>query len=65
LTVTEQTHTKTSIKTEPVEIEIPESCQYCGFKNLKIYGVRIKDRTMVEVRCIRCGKPLSKVEKYV
>lgn len=64
MTVTEQTHEQGSIKIEILEIEIPESCQYCGFKNMKIHGNRTKGRTMAEVRCVRCGKPLSKVEKH-
>ena len=61
--VTEQTHAEGSIKIETLEIEIPESCTYCGFKNMKIYGLRIKGRTMVEVRCMRCGKKLTLIEK--
>ena len=50
------------IKMKTLEIEIPESCKYCGFKNLKIHGNRINGRTMAEVRCIRCGKPVFKTE---
>jgi len=48
---------------EVLEIEMPESCEYCGFKNLKIQGNRTKGRTMVEVRCMSCGKPLFKIEE--
>jgi len=62
LIVTEQTQIEGSIKTETVEIELPESCIHCGFKNMKIYGVRVRGRTRVEVRCMRCGKPLFKTE---
>ena len=61
MTVTEDT--QVSIKTETLEIELPESCQYCGFKNLKIQGTRTKGRTSVEVRCMRCGKKLTQTEK--
>ncbi len=45
-----------------VEVEIPGSCQYCGFVNLKIWGTRTDGVLRVEVRCMRCGKPLFKVE---
>lgn len=45
-----------------LELEIPESCD-CGFPNLKIWGTRMNGRLVVKVRCMRCGKPLSKVER--
>ncbi len=60
--VTEQTRVEGSIKTDTVEIEVPESCIHCGFKNMKIYGVRTNGRTVAEVRCMRCGKQLFKTE---
>lgn len=46
-----------------LELEIPESCYWCGLSNFKIWGTRINGRLVVEVRCMRCGKPLSKVER--
>jgi len=61
LTVNEDT--QGSVKTETLNIELPESCQYCGFKNMKIYGLRTNGRTMAEVRCMRCGKKLTLTEK--
>lgn len=51
------------IKTKTLEIEIPESCTYCGFKNLKIHGNRTNGRTTAEVRCMRCDKKLTRIEK--
>jgi len=45
-----------------LELEIPESCDGCGFSNLKIWGTRINGSLVVTVRCMRCGRPLSKVE---
>ena len=45
-----------------VELELPESCP-CGFSNLKIHGTRTNGRLDVEIRCMRCGKPLVVVEK--
>ncbi|MBA7633206.1 hypothetical protein ES703_40768 [subsurface metagenome] len=45
------------------ELELPESCHWCGLSNLKIWGTRTNGRLVVEVRCMRCGKPLSKVER--
>jgi len=47
---------------EIVELELPERCQ-CDFPNLKIHGTRTFGRLKIEVRCMRCGKPLSKVER--
>jgi len=44
------------------ELEIPESCDGCGLSNVKIWGTRIDGSLVVTVRCMRCGKPLSKVE---
>ena len=46
-----------------LELEIPESCDGCGFSNFKIWGTRMNGRLVVTVRCMRCGKPLSKVER--
>ena len=46
------------------ELEIPESCDGCGFSNFKIWGTRMNGRLVVTVRCMRCGKPLSKVEHF-
>ena len=63
MTVTEKMYAEGSIKIETLEIEIPESCQYCGFKNMKIYGLRTRGKTMAEVRCMRCGKKLTQIEK--
>jgi len=51
------------IDVKSLEIEIPESCYKCGFFNLNIHGTRTNGRLRVEVRCMQCGKPLSKVEK--
>ena len=45
-----------------LELEIPEVCDSCGFPNLKIWGTRTNGRLVVTVRCMRCGKPLSKLE---
>jgi len=47
---------------ETVELELPERCQ-CDFPNLKIHGTRISGRLKIEIRCMRCGKPLVVVEK--
>jgi len=44
-------------------LELPESCDGCGLSNFKIWGTRMNGRLVVEVRCMRCGKPLSKVER--
>ena len=46
------------------EIEIPESCYKCGLSNVNIWGTRTNGILRVEVRCMRCGKPLSKLESY-
>ena len=46
---------------EIVELELPEICP-CGFSNLNIWGTRTDSRVNVEIRCMRCGKPLFKVE---
>jgi len=45
-----------------LEIELPEKCE-CGFPNLHIWGTRTNGRLRIEVRCIRCGKLLSKLER--
>ncbi len=47
---------------ETVALELPEKCS-CGFSNLKIHGTRTNGTLKIEVRCMRCGKPLSKVER--
>jgi hypothetical protein len=47
---------------ETVELEIPEKCD-CGFVNLKIYGTRTNGILKIDVRCMRCGKPLVEVQK--
>ncbi len=44
-----------------VGLELPERCR-CGFTNLNIWGTRTNGRLDVEVRCMRCGKPLVSVE---
>ncbi len=46
------------------ELEIPESCEWCGLSNVKIWGTRMNGSLVVTVRCMRCGKPLSKVEHF-
>ena len=46
-----------------LELELPESCDGCGLSNYKIWGTRMNGRLVVTVRCMRCGKPLSKVER--
>ena len=43
-------------------IELADKCE-CGFPNLNIWGTRMNGSLRVEVRCMRCGKPLSKVEE--
>ena len=48
---------------ETVEVELPERCP-CGFSNLNIWGTRTNGRLDVEVRCMRCGNPLTKVERH-
>ncbi len=48
---------------EIVELGLPERCR-CGFFNLNIWGTRTNGRLDVEVRCMRCGEPLSKVESH-
>lgn len=48
---------------EIVELELPEGCR-CGFSNLNIWGTRTDGRLDVEIRCMRCGRPLSRVERY-
>lgn len=45
-----------------LELELPESCDGCGFSNIRIWGTRMSGRLVVKVRCDRCGKLLSKVE---
>ena len=45
-------------------LELPESCDGCGLSNLKIYGTRTKGILVVNVRCARCWKLLSKVERH-
>lgn len=45
-----------------LDIEIPESCYECGLSNVNIWGTRTNGRLRVEVKCMRCGKPLSKLE---
>ena len=44
-----------------VGLELPDKCK-CGFSNLNIWGTRTNGRLDVEVRCMRCGKPLVVVE---
>jgi len=50
------------IKNSSLGVELPDGCE-CGFSNLNIWGTRINGRLEIEVQCMRCGKPLSKVEK--
>ena len=45
-----------------LELELPESCDGCGFSNIRIWGTRMNGSLVVTVRCDRCGKILSKVE---
>ena len=52
-----------AIKNCSLEILLPDICE-CGFSSLKIWGRRINGMVKVEVRCMRCEKPLLKVEKY-
>jgi hypothetical protein len=47
---------------ERAELELPDRCE-CGFSNLNIWGTRTNGSLKVEIRCMRCGKPLVKVEK--
>lgn len=44
-----------------VEVKLPESCE-CGFENLKIWGTRTAGRLQIDVRCMKCGNPLWRVE---
>lgn len=44
-----------------VEVELPDRCE-CGFENLKIWGTRTRAQLNVEVRCMKCGKVLWRVE---
>jgi len=45
-----------------LELDLPESCDGCGFSNIRIWGTRMNGCLVVKVRCDRCGKILSKVE---
>jgi len=47
-----------------VEVKLPEKCT-CGFENLKIWGTRIMGQVNVEVRCMKCGKPLWRLEGVI
>jgi hypothetical protein len=49
-------------KNSSLEIDLPGRCE-CGFSNLNVWGTRINGSLEIEVQCMRCGKPLSKVEK--
>ena len=53
---------RSELRVKTVELELPERCR-CGFSNLNIWGTRMNGRLRIEVRCMRCGKPLSKVER--
>lgn len=44
-----------------MELVLADECE-CGFKNLNIWGTRTNGSLRVEVRCMRCGKSLFKVE---
>jgi len=41
-----------------VELEVPEVCIGCGFRNFNIWGTRQGGRLRVRVSCMRCGKPV-------
>jgi len=45
-----------------LEIELADKCE-CGFPNLNIWGTRTNGSLKLDVRCMRCGKPLFKVER--
>ena len=44
-----------------MEIELADKCE-CGFPNLNIWGTRMKGSLKLDVRFMRCGTPLFKVE---
>ncbi len=44
-----------------LEIELADKCE-CGFPNLNIWGTRTHGRLKLDVRCMRCGKPLFRME---
>ena len=40
---------------------IPGSCQACGFPNFNIWGVKQNTKLMINITCMRCGKPNQKI----
>ena len=45
------------------EIEIPDKCSECGFENVNIWGTKIQGELNISVKCAKCGKVLSKLNK--
>lgn len=41
-----------------LSIEFLDKCPNCNFDNKNIWGTIVNDITNIDVRCIRCGKPL-------
>lgn len=41
-----------------VNLPLPSECPDCGFENLNIFGTRINGKVSVEIRCMKCGKPI-------
>ena len=52
-----------------VEIEIPDSCGKCGFKNMYIWGTKYcrenGDWIEIKVRCMRCGFVCSERQDHI
>ena len=44
-----------------IELELSDRCE-CGFQNLNIHGTRTNGRLVIDVRCMRCGNTLYKIQ---
>lgn len=48
-----------------IQFQYPKKCKFCGFNNFKISGVVHNgslDYMRIEVRCMRCGKPVDIID---
>jgi len=46
------------IKNMKMSIEFSDECPHCNFHNMNIWGTIIDGTSKIDVRCMRCGKPL-------
>jgi hypothetical protein len=50
-----------SISSDKVQITLVKNCDGCDFTNFYIWGTVINSELKIQLRCIKCGKEISRI----